>query len=228
MADAVGDRLILGRDPRCEDEHAPEPIDDRWDRREEVDDIGRRPSKAPRRDLGGEERDPDADGHRDDNGDERGVQRAVDEGESPELVLVRDPFAGRDEREALGLERRPCFVDGRVRDQGQDRENGQAGDEGQAAEGAVGPYVAGATMSHGSPPLGRSGAMGSAIRLEVLADLDLVDLVKSLLCERRRKRRVAGVLRESLAVGQDVGQESDDRLALRCVALVLVDDDPGR
>ena len=59
------DVLVDVGERRAQHEERPQPVDDRRDRGEEVDGVDHGPAQPPRRDLGDEQRDPDAHRHRD-------------------------------------------------------------------------------------------------------------------------------------------------------------------
>ncbi len=69
--------------------------------------------QRPRRDLGDEQRDADADRHRDHQGDDADEERAVDHRPGAELALRRVPVVGED-AEALLAEPRPRVLGGGV------------------------------------------------------------------------------------------------------------------
>ena len=85
-------------------------VHDRRDRREQVDDVDHGLAQAAGRELGREERDTEAQWHREHDGDRRGDDRSVDERQRAELVVRRVPRAARHEPEAVGAKDRPGLL----------------------------------------------------------------------------------------------------------------------
>ena len=85
----------LFADPGAEDEDAPQAVDDRRDGRQQVDQVGDRDAQPLRRQFGDEQRQPEADGDGDEEGDDGDDQRPVDEGLGAEVAGGRIPRAVR-------------------------------------------------------------------------------------------------------------------------------------
>ena len=78
-------RLHVVAEQRREHEQPPHAVDDRRDRREQLDGRAQRPLQRRRAHLGQEQRDAEAHRHADEQRDERRDQRAVDRREAAEL-----------------------------------------------------------------------------------------------------------------------------------------------
>ncbi len=102
--------LDVGLHQRREDEQAPHAVDDRRDRRQQLDRRAERALEPAGRELGQEQRDAEADRNGDHHRDQRGHQRAVDRHQRAEFLPHRDSSPG-----ARGSSGRTCAASARCR-----------------------------------------------------------------------------------------------------------------
>ena len=97
-------RLDVVAENRREHEQAPHAVDDRRNRRQQLDRGAERPLEDDRAHLGEEQRDAEAHRHADGERDRRGHQRAVDRRQRAEVHRHRIPGVGDEKAESELLE----------------------------------------------------------------------------------------------------------------------------
>ena len=125
---------------RPQHEEAPHAVDDRRNAGEQLDGDGDRPAQPLRAELGQEDRNAEADRNRDQHGDERRDQGAVDGTERAEHRLRlrgRRPALRPEELEAEGLHRRPRADDQREDDAAENAEDRERGEPRRPIENVV-------------------------------------------------------------------------------------------
>jgi hypothetical protein len=94
--EGVGGPLHRGAQLGDEEEHAPQAVDHRGHRGEQLDENRHRRPQPPGAELDDEDRHGDCDGHPDDQRDDRGDDRPEDEGEGAEVLRTRVPVVAED------------------------------------------------------------------------------------------------------------------------------------
>ena len=120
---------------------SPHAVDDRRDRREQLDGRAERPLEPGRRELGEEKGDAEAHRHADQHGDERGHDRAEDRDQRAELLGDRVPFRRPEEARAVLRERDLAADHQRHQNSRQQAEDHQREEPGQPLERPVLPGV---------------------------------------------------------------------------------------
>ena len=143
-AEHRGQGLLDRREELAGDGQAPEAVDDRGDRGQQVDRGGGRPAQPGRRVLRDEQRHRDAERHRDDHRDDRGDRRRPEHVEDAEARLgaAGHPLPRRQEVDVVVEQGRHCLDDQEGADQGDDADDEDAGPLGEPPEEPV-PEAAG-------------------------------------------------------------------------------------
>ena len=177
------ERLQGALQERRKHEQAPDAVDDAGNAGEQFDSDADRPAQPQRTNFGQEHGDEEAKRHRNDHGDQRCHDRAVDRRQRAKILRDRVPALGDKKSETKFFQRRRGADDQRNDDgaeQNEDEERGRTGDlkkclvaDTQPAQGLRPRHPCGLrhagtrqrNISHGTLPLGLHAALPSNAKL---------------------------------------------------------------